>query len=352
VRALVLFALAAACGGGGPQGHGGDDIIDACGGSYCDPLKQTGCGFGEKCTWVRDTSGNCSRLNRCVPDGSAAIGTPCAWSPADPVGYDNCVAGSICSTFGGSAVCRAMCGVGVACSSTQACLIDPHLSDTVGPLFNGECFDACDPLADNDFDGTGSALMRAGTACGSAADIGCYGHQPVTLDWGTQFGCVRDEHYASALRHRTECTMATGCVTTDENGDWIEQCNQGYLPLLSESTMVSTVVCVALCKPLDCYAGNCGSNNVNRLGAAPHRCMTPDAIGAFGSGEECAYWWPFELVGGGFAQSAFSDTLGYCVDRSKYGEAACEDLPLHASGSDEDAARLGCVSSQTAGVMP
>jgi hypothetical protein len=167
----------------------------------------------------------------------------------------------------------------------------------------------------------------------------------------TAFTCKSDINSDPdrGLRHRAECTVATGCADT---GDviYVNSCNQGYLPLLHESTTISTIVCTAMCAPLDCYAGHCGSNDENRLGAAPHRCMPPDAVGNFGSDEECQYLWAHELDGSGhLLRSPSSDSVGFCVDHAAYNLPSCKDLPLEGSGSALDAVDLGCVSTATAG---
>jgi hypothetical protein len=104
-----------------------------------------------------------------------------------------------------------------------------------------------------------------------------------------------------------------------------------------------------MCAPLDCYAGNCGVNDVNRRGAFPHRCMNPDAVGNFGSDEECQYLWAKEIDGSGnYLPSPSSDTVGFCVDHAAYDLPSCKDLPLHGSGSALGAVDLGCVSTTTA----
>ncbi|HUS29045.1 MAG TPA: hypothetical protein VMZ53_11055 [Kofleriaceae bacterium] len=155
---------------------------------------------------------------------------------------------------------------------------------------------------------------------------------------------------------------------------YVNSCAPGYLPLLRESSTVSTTICVAVCKPLNCYAGNCGTNAENRLGAAPHRCMNPDAAGTFDTGpngEQCEFVWRREIdpMAGTYLPSTTSDTLGFCFDHSKYLYAANgggPDTPLPAcsdladgfgSGSDPSspltywgAADLGCVDSTHAGV--
>jgi hypothetical protein len=126
-----------------------------------------------------------------------------------------------------------------------------------------------------------------------------------------------------------------------------------------------------MCAPLDCYAGNCGSNDSYRKGAAPHRCLSPDAVGLFGAGEECQYLWVHELDGSGtYLPSTTSNTVGFCFDHSKYPYdpsggnnpttplPSCKDVQLHATGSNAadpltyfGADDLGCVSTTTAGLM-
>jgi hypothetical protein len=175
------------------------------------------------------------------------------------------------------------------------------------------------------------------------------------------------------LTHRTECTAATGCADSDGT-IYINSCSQGYEPLFFEQTGITTAVCVAFCKPANCYAGNCGSNDDNRHGAAPHRCMTPDAVGNFNTapgGEECEYLWAQETdPAGNFVPSAWSNTVGVCFDHSKYKYdptggnnptipyPGCEQLQLHATGTDPNqpltyfgADELGCVDSGTAGLF-
>lgn len=275
---------------------------------------------------------------------------------AGATGYDNCAKGAVCTAYahpGTIGICEQVCdpnGGIPTCDATHACVTYPDLF-AIGSAYQpqaGLCGLTCDPLADNDFDGSGSALSRTGSACGSA-DIGCYG-APKTLAPATAFVCMNEQNYATPLRHRSECTFATGCATP-EGRISVNSCNQGYEPVLTESTAVSTIVCAALCKPLDCYAGSCGSNDSNRRGAAPHRCMTPDAVGNFGSDEECQYLWAHELDGSGhWLRSAYSDTVGICVDHAAYGLPSCAQVPLHGSGGEPDAVSLGCVSSQTAGL--
>ena len=313
--------------------------------------------MGEKCTWIIDeTVPQYVGHIGCTSDGSAPVGAVCEYGAAGATGFDNCANGAVCSAYTTPltlGVCTRICdiqGANPMCSGSDACVASPPVFATRASStpVAGVCAPTCDPLADNDFDGSGSALSRNGTTCGSA-ELGCYGRPSAGRAPITAFTCLRDLNYGESLVHRSECTTSSGCAefgTIPVNG-----CNQGYEPLLTESTAVSTVICVALCKPLDCYAGNCGSGDASRLGAAPHRCMTPDAVGNFGSDEECQYLWAHELDGSGhWLRSAYSDTVGICVDHAAYGLPSCAQVPLHGSGSELDAVALGCVSSQTAGL--
>jgi hypothetical protein len=240
-----------------------------------------------------------------------------------------------------------------------------YTGDTT-PAAAGVCDVACDPLADNDFDGSGSASTKSGSACGSDATIGCYGDPSFGTAPHTKWSCREDIHADAAqptgLRHRVQCMTATGCADSGAVIS-VNSCNQGYLPLLRESTTTSTAICVALCKPKNCYAGNCGANDDDRLGEAPHRCQTPDRVGSFDTspgGEHCRFLWSLEIDDQGhFLRSPSSDTVGFCFDHSKYlydsnGDnmpdtpmPACASLPdgFGTSSPIDGAADLGCVDT-------
>jgi hypothetical protein len=361
MRWLALLVVAAC--NPGPSKHDQVHVLDAnrdglieCW-SVCNPLTQSGCSAGEKCTWIVNSWMPPIGHIGCVADGFVALGESCIYVPHTAQGFcsdsglaDNCVKGTVCSPVGSDApgTCKAICdnqGGNPMCDATHACVVEPGLFNTgaSSPAAGGICNPACNPLDDNDFDGSGSALTRTGSACGSAS-VGCYGAPSEGTPSATAFSCMPDLHYATPLRHRSECTTADGCAESDGT-ILINSCNQGYEPLFRESTAISTAVCVAFCSPLDCYAGHCGSNDSNRFGAAPHRCQTPDAVGNFGSDEECEYMWHEELDGSGnWLPSAYSDTVGVCVDHAAYGEPSCQSLPL------AQAIALGCVSTQTAGL--
>src|SRR4051794_3670971 len=84
----------------------------------CNPLAQTGCNAGEKCTWTTDQDTPPIGHVGCAPEAAApkAIGAVCTDPPAGPMGYDDCAKGSvclsgeckqICDTAGGAPTCDA-----------------------------------------------------------------------------------------------------------------------------------------------------------------------------------------------------------------------------------------------------
>jgi hypothetical protein len=157
--------------------------------------------------------------------------------------------------------------------------------------------------------------------------VGCYGY-PRDTPPATGWSCTNDINYAEAqptgLRHRVQCTETNNCADAGPTV-YINSCNQGYLPLLRESTTVSTAICTALCRPQNCFSGSCGTNNVNRQGATGHACKGPDRVGMFETandadgGEHCRYMWGFEIDDQGVYQpSPTSNTVGFCFDHGKY----------------------------------
>ena len=398
----LLVGLLVACGGGGDSKKivlpdtGTTDAPMA-----CNPLTQAGCAAGEKCTWLVDALmpqyvGHVG----CAPDGTANVGDACMYGAAGTTGYDNCKAGSVCSHYTSMTpgVCKQLCdqqGGMPACDSEHVCVTYASLFETGDSTPNaaGVCDLACDPLLDNDFDGSGQVLQGAGKVrramkCGTDPKVGCYGFQSGGTPPATGWSCTNDFNYDTAqptgLRHRVQCTATNTCTVPGQSYGYTNSCNQGYLPLLHESSMVSTTICVALCRPLDCYSGNCGANNVNRQGSANDGCRSSDRVSATGTfdnandangGEHCTYDWLFEIdQQGNFLRSPTSDTVGFCYNHKvfKYDSNGdnTADLELPScgmlgsgnggSGGGSDASMpltywtaldLGCVSSAYLPVM-
>ncbi|MBV8761600.1 MAG: hypothetical protein JO257_30170 [Deltaproteobacteria bacterium] len=390
----ALFAgLLAACGGGGNNTK--IKVVDSStdtGISTCSPLTQVGCQASEKCTWIIDqTTPTYVGHIGCVANGTAAIGGDCMFGAPGATGYDNCSKGGVCSAFGTTGAagkCKQICdnnGGDPMCDSTHVCVTYSKLFSTgsTSPAAAGVCDLACDPLADNDFDGSGSNSHKTKNTCPNTANavLGCYGAPSRGTPPVTGWSCTGDinanvDGTDKNLRHRVECTSANGCADTDGT-IYLNSCNQGYEPLFRESTAVSTAVCIAFCKPLNCYSGNCGVGNANRLGQGPvngsagNRCQVPDRAGTFNTQpahEECEYLWSEELDGSGnFLPSPTSDTMGFCFDHFQYmydptggnnptiHYPGCEQLELVGSGSDPSqplsywgAVNFGCVDTTLA----
>ncbi len=323
----------------------------------CDVLAQTGCTTGQKCTWIEDQTmpvliGHVG----CAPNGTVATGGSCTYGAPGATGYDNCVKGDVCN----SGKCKTICdlnGGAPMCGSAASCTAYGGLFDDTGANIAGVCDASCDPLADNDILGSGH---KPGSACGS--DQGCYGYPNYSPP--THWACAHEVN--PTLTHRSACTSANGCENAN-GSPYLNGCAQGYEPLVADSTGSNTIVCVALCKPGNTYMGNTCQHPA---GESPHACDSTDARGTFNTatatnnGDHCVYSWMFELDGSGnLVRSPTSDTVGFCLDHSKYqydsnGDGTpdavwplCSTLPLTAAGSnDPTAGEFGCVDSMTAGV--
>jgi hypothetical protein len=345
----------------------------------CNPLTQTGCQAGQKCTWVTDATmpmplGHID----CVPDGTVQAGAACTNGPAGPMGYDNCVKGNYCE----GSVCKSICdpqGGAPMCPTNFACSEYEGLFGPVGqPVVAGVCDPSCDPLADNKF---GSNKTKTGTAC--TAVQGCYGGPSDTTP--SHYTCTHEPMGSVALYNRSACTTTNGCANSGGT-PYINGCAQGFIPLMYDTTGSMQVDCISMCKPASCYMGNCGAASINLPGVTPHRCNTTDSSGSFNTanaannGDQCMYSWLFEIdTMGMWHMSAYSDSVGFCVDHSKYkydsngdGQVTstdlawpkCDTFPMPGFGNGSavagvcnaangcvEAADFGCVDHTTGGVM-
>jgi len=139
------------------------------------------------------------------------------------------------------------------------------------------------------------------------------------------------------------------------------------VPLLYENDLGNMQVdCIAVCEPGNTYAGN--PDPQFPAGQSPHTCSTTDARGTFDTattthnGDHCMYSWLFEIdpTTGVFHRSPTSDTVGICVDHTKYhydsngngqidsGDAVWPSCASLADGSA--AAQFGCVDTTHAGL--
>jgi hypothetical protein len=145
VRWLIFLVLVGCGGGSHPANTDGPVLVDArCDGDTCNPMAQTGCNLGEKCTWIHDKMPRCNATGHigCVPvtGAEAALGQSCAFGQPGATGFDNCVAGAICE----AATCRTICdpqqaGQATGCDPTQTCTGHADLFDVAGTIIFGTC---------------------------------------------------------------------------------------------------------------------------------------------------------------------------------------------------------------------
>ncbi|MDB4952464.1 MAG: hypothetical protein JWO36_33 [Myxococcales bacterium] len=363
VFGVLLAGLFAACSSKTPAhivDAGSGSSVD--GGALCNVLAQTGCDSGQKCTWLHDATmptplGHIG----CAPNGTAAVGASCTYGADGATGFDTCVGGLVCQGGKCKTICdqqggAPMCGANFSCSTYEG-LFGPA-GQTVAA---GVCDPSCNPLADNDIDGSGSAV-KTGSACPNigSASIGCYGYPDSTRP--SRWSCTGEVN--KTVVHKSLCTTANGCANAGGN-PYLNGCAQGYLPLLKDMTGGTGVVCVAVCSPGNTYVG---ANPQAPAGVAPHRCNSTEARGNFTTattttnGDHCLFSWWFEVDAmNNFVRSPTSDTVGFCVDHTKYQYASvpggtpdtnwpiCAQLPDgNGSGSAIGAADFGCVNTMHA----
>ena len=356
----VILVIVAGCGfpkpadvggDGGPGSDATDAQIDAPDAPppQCDIIAQTGCSGTEKCTFIKDTDTPISGHIACVQNGTVGNKGACTFS-GGVVGFDNCVRGSYC--IGGA--CASLCSQSAnpQCGGNGDCLANTDL-----PTPNGTCNMYCNPLDDNQFK-LGTA--KPGTVC--SASQGCYGIPSSDPARPTKFFCANDLHINNRVVHRNACDSASSCANA-ANNPYLNGCTQGYMPLLHDTNFSTTVVCIAMCKPANCYQGVCASG-ANAPGVAPHACNTTNADGTFdtasatNNGDHCMYSWWFEQDTQ-FVRSATSDTVGFCLNHKKYKydsnmdgmvDVNDADFPLCATSPLTTAIQFGCVNTTLAGL--
>lgn len=128
----------------------------------CNPVAQTGCDVGEKCTFVPDDVNPLELRTVCRADGTVPSGGACTIGPV--TGVDDCVAGQFCWTE----VCGEVCSAAPdSCPSGRRCEVIAGLLDSPGV---GECVVPCNPLSDPSGCSSGEAcylvVSQETTVCG------------------------------------------------------------------------------------------------------------------------------------------------------------------------------------------
>src|ERR1041384_6608 len=138
---------ASACGGGGVKLlDGGGDAAMA-----CDPVAQSGCQAGEKCTWVVDIDGNASMDDvghiGCVADGTVKLDGACDDARATVnMGADTCEHGLLCISRKCKPICDPQIVSGTAtgaCPTNYACSLYAGVFESAGNAVAGVCEATC-----------------------------------------------------------------------------------------------------------------------------------------------------------------------------------------------------------------
>jgi len=267
----LMIGLLAACGGG----SGDDDVTlppDAASGpdasAECNPISNTGCDTGQKCTWIHITA-TLGRIG-CVADGDKAIGTACTSGLAhvgETTGFDDCVGGNVCI----GNVCEPVCTISPdSCATGKLCGQYQNLfaNGTDAPTY-GACDDICDP-------GPGTTLDNR-VDCGSAdlpAPRGCYGLFFPVQGAGNEFTC--SPAGADANVHGVTPAQLS-----------LNACAPGYVLYFDRSSDFAsasgTIKCIATCVPGEVSQGN----TANLQGLAGNTCGADR--GVIEAGYECKY---------------------------------------------------------------
>ena len=328
-----------------------DAMVDAASGP-CNPLAQTGCNSGERCTWIKDQDvptpiGHIG----CVPMGTVAVGAACTVATAT-TGHDDCIVGSVCV----SGTCKQICdlqGGTPTCGTNFACTQYQGLFDSGGTTVAGVCDVKCDPLTQ--VAATGSPTAACGSTTPTSPNQGCYGFD--------EFSCATVLANALTL---TDRTIPPQFVTN--------ACAPGFMPLLYADTGSMTATCNGLCAALETDNTPAHVNNSKgdpaALGklptaAAPVAGDATCAIGKKGSEatSDCRFLWIYLVDINGDVPATFlpyADTLGVCFARAHYKydsnndgqltaadltQPDCNTLPPRSAattGAYDDAADFGC----------
>lgn len=364
MKKLPLAALLAAtavaclaCGGGGTQ------LLDASGdaGQACDPILQTGCMGGERCTWIVDAD-TPTRIGHvgCVPDGTVAADGACTTAvAATGGGVDTCVAGTLCISRRCKPICDPQLVEGSApgaCPVNFACSLYEGFFESGGTATAGVCEPACDPLTQR---------LKVGTtgieACGSTNPA-----QP-------SGACIRGPGFRSFVCAPTGPELYAKTdrqppLAAPNGAPYPNGCAPGFIPFFFEDVSGSMrTLCSGTCAPLkvdktiamDPMHRDDNRGDKTALGKLPTDAM-PTAgkstcdVGVKGSavsdphGEDCRFlWFPLAASNGGRpAVTPYNDTLGICFPYEKFltitvegsdtrlPEKSCAELPETAPDDD------------------
>jgi hypothetical protein len=310
--ALMIGLLStAACGGGdSPTLIDGAPIDSAV---ACDPVANTGCPDGQKCTWIvldqnfeTGTLG-CAALDPSPVDTDATCQYKNQGTGGTVLAVDNCKGGDICDLFTGT--CTAICDStsATACDQYHSCgLIEGIFSGTT-PQY-GWCDSLCDPV-------TQKKLSDAGEVAACGDGLACYWDGPAFTCAGVPT-TVTD---APTMYGDQEQTLSpTGSTQGYPNG-----CQPGYQRSpIAHGTMGDYDICTASCTPAPTYTGNTAQSE----GVSPHSCATGEQTfpNPNPQPEDCLYW--SGLTSDAARQHTWKD-YGFCYDYGQHGDVSCTTAP-------------------------
>ena len=203
----------------------------------CDPVGQTGCFAGEKCTYIIDSTTPLMGHTSCAPKGGVVSGGACT---RDAGGVDDCVAGYFCS--GGT--CTEICSTSPnSCGGTEVCTVFAGVFDDRTDV--GMCMPQCDPL-------NPSAVCPTGESCYlslASAITSCVA--PSLSDPITKTGAPN-------------CNSNPG--TQDCNCVTLNGCDAGFgCILLNDAANPTGNICAFFCDPMNSGGPTCASGT----GAGP-----------------------------------------------------------------------------------
>ncbi len=374
----ALFVGLVACGGGKKDppilidsGSGSNDV-DAPDVAACNPVTQTGCNAGERCTDVtlQDTPQTVTSI-QCVPDGTVDIGGACTQGMPGPNGFDNCKAGGICV----NAECKTTCdpqmaGVASGCDAQHSCSRYNGLFTVGGMILYGACDPQCDPLTQKLLAGSGNL-----EACGSPnpadpsvpGSKGCYR----TGDPFETFSCAGVPSSVAGLK--TDRVVPLTDDGTPQGNAFINGCTPGFVAFFFESSLVREARCTGMCAPGEIDTANVANRtgtqalaklfNKATSAAGDGKCVAGKKGSGAANSQNCLFIWPFLTdANGAPGPSTFNETLGMCFsfgqfqyDKNQDGMITdtntdpiipdCAVLPKHTAGDtiiDNDAADFGC----------
>ncbi len=308
--AVCVGALGLLACGGGSSGDDDDDTtnpdgsisfvdsgttIDATVTAECNPVAQTGCDPGDKCTWIVESADPYLAYTGCTTDGDKDLNEACT-SP--DTGADDCMAGYYCL----SGTCAEICNTAAmraqgSCPDGYACGTYNQLFEDMGDGAVGICDFLCDPVQQD--------CPMEGKAC--------------------YLNGIEGESTCSPLIVDDTFTQGQDCYDLEGVGHcWLNGCSKGFGAFL-----VPTDTCAFYCTPYNNYKDDhpyLSGDPTN--GGIPCEATFDDRPNGPGVSYQCrfvqAYWSNYTET---------PDTVGMCVDpTSDYGAdraGSCADFDLN-----------------------